>query len=178
MIIKRILVLSALFGISFNLQAASSAEDCSAITDDAKRLKCYDTFLKKQKAKQQQEQVQPETEEQTQPVEKEQPDPQVAPTEPKLTAEEKFGSEQLKNPPQKAKKETSELSSRAIGLYKMWEKGLEVKLDNGQVWEITDYRSAYHMVENPEVTIEKTLFGGYLLGIEGLNKRFRVERKK
>jgi hypothetical protein len=171
MIIKRILVLSALFGISFNLQAASSAEDCSAITDDAKRLKCYDTFLKKQKANQQ-EQVQP------QPEVAPKPEPAETPEEPELTAEEKFGSEQLKNPPQKAKKETSELSSRAIGLYKMWEKGLEVKLDNGQVWEITDYRSAYHMVENPEVTIEKTLFGGYLLGIEGLNKRFRVERKK
>lgn len=173
MIIKRIMLLSSLFLFSTSLQAASTAEDCAAITDDSKRLECYDNFLKKQKA-----QRSNETPEPTKPKPAEKP-AEVETPKPELTKEEKFGAEQLKNPPKELKKEEADqITSRAIGLYKMWEKGIPVTLENGQVWEITDYRSAYHMIENPEITIEKNLFGGYLLGIEGLNKRFRVKRVK
>ena len=185
MIIKRIFVISALFSLSFNLQAASSAEDCSAITDDAKRLQCYDNFLKSQKSTPKEETPEPTQQDGTvedgaeKEVVEQKPTQPLETPEPELTKEEKFGAEQLKNPPKQLKEdEADEIHSRAIGLYKMWEKGVPVTLENGQVWEIIDYRSAYHMIENPKVTIEKNLFGGYRLGIEGLNKRFRVKRKK
>lgn len=169
MIIKRIMILGALLGFSYSINAASTAEDCAAITDDTKRLKCYDAFLKAQKST---EESKPE-----EAVTSEAPKQPTAPAQPELTAEEKFGAEQMKDSPVK-KEELDLIQSRAIGLYKLWEKGMEIELENGQVWEITDYRSAYHMVENPKVTIEKGLFNSYRLGIEGLNKRFRVKRKK
>jgi len=175
MIIKRIVMLSALLTISVTLKAASTAEDCAAITDDSKRLQCYDTFLKQQQSNKK-EQPKP-----SEPVKTESevqaPRPQPTP-EPVLTAEEKFGSEQLEGSRASKKEETDTISSRAIGIYKSWESGIPVTLENGQVWEITDLRSTYHKIENPKITIEKNIFGGYLLGVEGLNKRFRVERKK
>lgn len=178
MINKRILALGALLTFSFGSHAASNIEDCSAISDNEKRLQCYDTFLQKQKgteAKPTQETVKESVEETVKPAKPvKAQDPQPEPSAPKEKAEESFGQEELKAP----RKELTELHSRAIGKFKMWEKGLEVKLENGQVWEITDHRSAYHMVENPKITIEKGIFDSYLLGIEGLNKRFRVVRKK
>ena len=176
MINKRILALGALLTFSFGSHAASSIEDCSAISDNEKRLQCYDTFLQQQKnteAKPTQETVKESVEETVKPVKAQ--EPQSEPSALKEKAEESFGQEELKTP---RKKELTELHSRAIGKFKMWEKGLEVKLENGQVWEITDHRSAYHMVENPKITIEKGIFDSYRLGIEGLNKRFRVVRKK
>ncbi len=172
MIIKRIMLLSSLFIISANLQAASSAEDCAAITDNNKRLECYDKFLKKQKEQRHQETPKP-----SEPTVKESAPAVTESPEPELTVEEKFGSEKLKDPSKKPKS-VDEISSRAIGTYKMWEKGIPVTLENGQVWEITDHRSTYHKVTNPIITIEKALFGSYLLGIEGLNKRFRAKRIK
>ncbi|GAA4351554.1 type VI secretion protein [Kangiella taiwanensis] len=171
MIIKRIMLLSSLLIISSHLQAASTAEDCAAITDNNKRLECYDNFLKKQKEQRSQETPKP-----AKPAPQE-TEPTVAET-PEPTAEEKFGSEQLKNKPYQEKEKVDKIRSRAIGLYKVWEKGVPVTLENGQVWEIIDYRSAYHMIEDPEITIEKNIFGGYRLGVEDLNKTFRVKRKK
>jgi len=170
MIIKRIMLLSSLFVISTSLHAASTAEDCAAITDNNKRLECYDKFLKKQSEQRNQETLKPSQ------VNAPEPAPAVTESpEPELTVEEKFGSEGLKDPSKKPKS-VDEISSRAIGTYKMWEKGIPVTLENGQVWEITDHRSTYHKVTNPMITIEKALFGSYLLGVEGLNKRFRVKR--
>ncbi|AOE49517.1 hypothetical protein [Kangiella sediminilitoris] len=181
MIIKRIMILSALFSISFSINAASTAEDCAAITDDTKRLQCYDAFLKSQKAKQEESKSEVTQPEQTAPI-KPAPKPiappkPTAPAEPEPTAEEKFGAEKLEKSSEESK-ELDRIESRAKGNYKMWERGLEVKLENGQVWEITESRSSYHKVKNPKVTIEKGMFGSYFLRIEGLNKGFRVERIK
>ncbi|PXF62467.1 hypothetical protein [Kangiella spongicola] len=175
MINKRILALGALLTLSFGLNAASSIEDCSAISDNEKRLQCYDNFLQK-KNNTQTEPTKPTVEETvkpTKPVEAQEPQPE--PQAPKAKPADSFGQEQIKS---STKKEITEIQSRAIGKFKMWEKGLEVRLENGQVWEITDHRSAYHMVENPKISIEKGIFDSYLLGIEGLNKRFRVKRIK
>ncbi|WP_223670385.1 hypothetical protein [Kangiella shandongensis] len=174
MIIKRIMVLGALLGFSYSINAASTAEDCAAITDDTKRLKCYDAFLKAQKST---EEAKP-----AKAAKPEVPQPPAAPVkpepaEPELTAEERFGAEHL----DKADQDNGELDvikSRALGLYKSWDKGLEVELENGQVWEITDSRSAYYKVKNPKIKVEKGLFGSYMLRIDGLNKGFRVKRVK
>ena len=183
MIIKRIFVISALFSLSFNLQAASSAEDCSAITDDAKRLQCYDNFLKSQKSTPKEETPEPtqqdgDVEDGTKKdvVERKPTQPLETP-EPELTAEDNFGAEQLSDD-QSRDKQLDEIQSRAIGQFKSWKKGMIIELENGQYWEITDSRGAYHKINNPKITIEKGFFDSYLLGIEGLNKRFRVKRKK
>ena len=170
MIIKRIMLLSSLLIISSHLQAASTAEDCAAITDDNKRLECYDNFLKKQKEQRTQETPKP-----AKPVSPE-TTPAIAETsQPKQSAEETFGSENLS----KTKSEQiDELQSQAIGKFGLWEKGMEVTLENGQVWEIVDVRNAYHKITNPKITIEKGIFGSYMLGVEGLNKRFKAKRIK
>lgn len=175
MINKRILALGALLTLSFGLNAATSIEECSAILDNEKRLLCYDNLLQQKKNSQAEstETTQDTVKEPAKPVEAKEPKPE--PQAPKAKPADSFGQEQLKT---SSKKEVTELHSRAIGKFKMWEKGLEVKLENGQIWEITDHRSAYHMVENPKISIEKGIFDSYLLGIEGLNKRFRVKRIK
>lgn len=182
MINKRILTIATLLTLSFGTHAASSIEDCSAIEDNEKRLQCYDNFLQKQKntetqpAKPTQKSVEQTVIEPIKPAKQvETQEPQPEPQAPKTKIADSFGKEQIKST---SKKEVTELHSRAIGKFKMWEKGLEVKLENGQVWEITDSRSAYHKIENPKISIEKGIFSSYLLGIEGLNKRFRAKRIK
>ncbi|GAA4356526.1 hypothetical protein [Kangiella marina] len=163
MIIKRIMILSSLLVISSSLQAASTPEDCAAITNDSKRLACYDNFLKKQKQQREEAAAKPEK-----PAEK---------REPVLTAEQKFGAEKLKDPAKKPKS-VNQIRSQAVGTYKRWKKGLPVTLENGQVWEITDYRSTYYKVKDPIITIEKGMFSSYLLEVEGLNQRFKAKRIK
>lgn len=57
-------------------------------------------------------------------------------------------------------------------------RGRRYTLDNGQVWRQTDNASLAGVhLDNPQVTINKSLFGGvWYLKVEGYNTRAKVER--
>ncbi|MHC9510967.1 early set domain-containing protein [Kangiella sp. M94] len=173
--IKHICILFGITAWANFATAASTPEDCAAITNDDKRLACYDQFLKGKKAPAKPEQAaqpekpakpaKPELPEQAQ---KPAPKPDVAAKKDKV---EEFGQERIK------KEETlDKINATALGEFTDWEKGLQIQLDNGQVWEITDLRPGYYKVTNPTVTIEKGFMGSYNMNVEGRNKSYRVIR--
>ena len=66
------------------------------------------------------------------------------------------------------------------GEFRGWEgAGTRLKLDNGQVWQITDSTARLKVqVTDPRVIIEPGAFGSWYLKIEGYNTRARVKRIK
>ncbi|WP_051278619.1 hypothetical protein [Solimonas flava] len=71
----------------------------------------------------------------------------------------------------------SRMRARIAGRFEGWEPRLRFTLDNGQVWQVIDERSAYaRPQDSPEVTLEKGAFGAYFLSVAGLNARAKVKR--
>lgn len=71
-----------------------------------------------------------------------------------------------------------EITSKAIGEFKSWTKKMDIKLENGQVWEVTSSGRLYHPITNPTVTVSKGVLGSFYMGIEGVNRRLKVKRIK
>ncbi|MBD3666860.1 MAG: hypothetical protein HUJ16_02800, partial [Kangiella sp.] len=157
--------------------AASTPEDCAAITNDTKRLACYDQFIKNKPAPAKPEPVaQPaEPAEPAKPTMPEQAQT-PAPKENVVTKEdriEEFGKERLRE-----EGKLDSLTATAIGSFHEWKNGLEIELDNGQVWEIVDSRKGYYKIQNPTVIIEKGFMNSYRMQVKGRNQRYSVTRIK
>ena len=91
--------------------------------------------------------------------------------EPEGTPEERFGMEK-----KVLELGGDEMSSTAIGDFRLWNKGQRIELENGQVWEITNDTNLFHKATNPSVTIEKGLFSSFYLHIDGVSKSLKVRR--
>lgn len=174
--IKHICILFGITAWANFAAAASTPEDCAAITDDAKRLACYDQFLKNRPAPAKPEPAaQPakpaEPAKPAMPEQAQKPAPKAEVVSKKDKVDE-FGSERIKEEEETLDK----ITATALGEFAEWEKGLKVQLDNGQVWEITDLRPGYYKVTNPTVTIEKGFMGSYNMNVKGRNKSYRVIR--
>lgn len=70
--------------------------------------------------------------------------------------------------------------SSISGEFRGWDgAGDRLKLDNGQVWEVTDSTARLKvLVNNPRVIVEPGALGSWYLKIEGYNSRARVKRIK
>jgi len=92
--------------------------------------------------------------------------------EPELgTLEERFGMEK-----KVLELGGDEMSSTALGEFRLWNEGQRIELENGQVWEITNDTNLFHKTTNPRVTIEKGLFSAFYLHIDGVSKSLKVRR--
>lgn len=72
------------------------------------------------------------------------------------------------------------IESKLIGACNGWNKNTHFRLENGQVWKVSNSDSIYHhtrKLTNPAVLIEPAAISGYWLRIEGLPK-VRVKRVK
>lgn len=158
--IKHICILFGITAWANFAAAASTPEDCAAITDDAKRLACYDQFFIKDESS-------------------------VVDMNNKVTASDKkpaiasenkvqsFGKEQIRN-----ENDIDAISSTAKGSFRNWQEGMVIELENEQSWKIIQTRDVYHVAKSPKVTIEKGSLGTYFMSVEGLNRRFKVKRVK
>lgn len=95
------------------------------------------------------------------------PEPEVE----RGTPEERFGMEK-----KVLELGGEEMSSTAVGEFRLWNKGQRIELDNGQVWEITNDTNLFHKTSNPRVTIEKGMFSAFYLHIDGVSKSLKVRR--
>ena len=87
------------------------------------------------------------------------------------TPEERFGMEK-----KMLELGGDEMSSTALGQFDLWNKGQQIELENGQVWEITNSTNLFHKTRNPKVTLEKGLFSSFYMHIEGVSKSLKVRR--
>ena len=71
----------------------------------------------------------------------------------------------------------SDIIAHIVGPFSGWDGNTIFKLDNGMVWKQTEERTFYlPTVENPQVRIEKGMFGVWKLSVEGYNRATKVER--
>ncbi len=70
------------------------------------------------------------------------------------------------------------ITSNLIGKFSGWKKGQKLKLENGQVWLVVRQKSGYLKVTNPKITISRGSLGSFDAKVEGLNARAKVRRLK
>lgn len=74
----------------------------------------------------------------------------------------------------------SAIVSRITGEFRGWRKqGDRFVLENGQIWEITDFTSKFVVrLQDPTVRIEPGVFSAWYLRVEGYNATVKVKRIK
>lgn len=88
------------------------------------------------------------------------------------TAVKEFGLENRQKPD---KEEVEEVTSAVIGLEKSPRGKLILKLENGMIWQ--QKNDDYFKAEiNDKATVSRGFFGVFYLGVEGTNRRIKVER--
>lgn len=120
---------------------------CAAVADATARLACYDALAGR-------------------PA-----DPAAAPPVPGSTPAD-FGK------PKPEPQEARSLDARVVGSVKGWGPGTVFRLDNGQSWKVIGEENAFYpgIPENPEVTLTKSLLGGYWMEIRAINRKVKVKR--
>lgn len=68
------------------------------------------------------------------------------------------------------------IESRVAGHFDGWYPGTRIRLENGQVWQVTDGTSRFADLERPKVTVKRGALGSFFLDIDGVNPAPRVRR--
>jgi hypothetical protein len=69
------------------------------------------------------------------------------------------------------------IETRIIGDFDGWSGNTRFRLENGQIWRQNEPDTfIVRTKKNPKVTIRRSMFGSYLLKIEGYNSSVKVER--
>jgi hypothetical protein len=85
------------------------------------------------------------------------------------TAEAGFGFEQKRDEQLKV------IVSRIVGQVDGWGPGTRFRLENGQVWQLSDDSNAVYNLNSPAVKIERAMLGGFEMAIEGVKRAPRVK---
>ena len=135
----------ALYFCLFSVSAFSqSPQQCVNIVSDKDRLACYDAlFAQSKTARSAEQQPTQSTHQQTNST-----IPAAKTTE--------FGLERRDSTPEF-------IESKAVGQFSSWQKKMKIRLENGQVWQITQSSKVYFKTENPQVRIEKGALGSFFL---------------
>jgi hypothetical protein len=68
------------------------------------------------------------------------------------------------------------IESTIPGSFEGWRANSNIRLANGQVWQISDDTSRAHYIDNPKVRIRRGALGSFYLEIQGTNHSPRVRR--
>ena len=68
------------------------------------------------------------------------------------------------------------IESHIPGSFEGWSAKKNIKLANGQVWQIADDSSRAHYIDNPKVRIRRGALGSFYIEIQGTNASPRVRR--
>ncbi len=144
--------------------------NCLIIKGATQRLDCYDTVANYYASSLS---LDPESRPALTPASQklQTPQPPEQAARKKNSAEDAFG--QVNNA-----EHVGSIQSTLVGEFKSWEKGMILKLENGQKWKVTQTTSGYKKITNPKITISKGLFGSFNAKIEGLRAVAKVKRIK
>lgn len=132
---------------------------CRSITDNSARLACYDALVVTTRAT-------PAVVASTPPA-----PAAITPTKPPA-ASSTFGLEaQIAN-----KEAVDTIDSQIDGSFEGWRAKSNIRLANGQVWQISDDSARAHYIDNPKVRIRRGALGAFYLEIQGTNHSPRVKR--
>jgi hypothetical protein len=89
---------------------------------------------------------------------------------PVVASEAGFGLEQKRDEQLKV------ILSRIIGPLDGWGPRTQFRLENGQVWQVSDDSNAVYNLKSPAVKIQRATLGGFEMEIEGAKRAPRVKR--
>ena len=159
---------AALSFFSF-LHADAIVNDCTQISNDKKRLACYDSiFMEKQKEREVERTIEIDN---TPPkiLKKDSP--------PKVKVREEFGLQ--KKLIEDSKKIS--LKARIASVKQLSNKKVNIQLDNGQTWRTVETLNRGELSKlkgSNEVEINEALISGFVLKVEGKKLSIRVRRIK
>ncbi|TKB46285.1 hypothetical protein [Thalassotalea mangrovi] len=142
---------------------------CSEISDDSKRLACFDAYLKQ---KSQQPSVPAKS---TEPEVDNVANDAVVPVSPQPTrqqVEQQFGLEHKKT---EAEQEVSEISSTLAKVQERAHNAWSFTLDNGQQWQTVESTST-RFKKGQEVIIKRGMFNSFSLKKADSNRTVKVKR--
>jgi hypothetical protein len=128
--------------------AQGTLTSCRAIADPANRLACYDALEAEAAAN----------------------------TSPAKAAVPAAASPTFGLPAQPAPAQPEAIESRIEGPFSGWRQGQQIRLANGQVWQVMDSGSAVIDATDPKVRIRRGALGAYYLDFETSNRSPRVRR--
>jgi len=168
--VKKI-IFSSLAALSFFsfLYADAIASDCPQISNDKKRLACYDSiFMEK-----------PEEPGIERSIQIDKPLPKISKKDspPQVKAREEFGL------PKKLMEDSKKISlkARITSVKQLSNKKVNIQLDNGQTWRTVETlnRGEFSKLKGSnEVEINEALISGFVLKVEGKKLSIRVRRIK
>ena len=85
---------------------------------------------------------------------------------------DQFGNERIAQ----VEDEADQITSRILGEFKGWSGYTKFQLENGQVWQQSSEGLLIVRINNPTVTIKKSLFGTYNFNVAGVNSSVKVRR--
>lgn len=171
--VRVLLSLAWFSGLAVPAAATDSAwQHCRSISDDVARLACYDALDVK-------EQANAKSDEASNAMP---PAPAAVPvtTTPAATSTDNASAEPQKiaefGLEKKLAEQVESISSRIPGRFTGWQAKSKITLENGQIWQVVDGSRGQYLLENPQVKIERGVFGSFFLNIEGANKSPKVKR--
>ncbi len=147
----------AILSVSLQANAAidSQLSQCSSITDNTARLRCYDTLAA----------------EHTSTAAVSAPAASTTHVAPAKNTEDNFGLEAKRVPENSLDK----LELEVVSIAEDPHGALKVTFTNGQIWKQTDGRK-YTLKAGEKVYIQKAALGSFLMGTPGRNTLVRVKR--
>ena len=70
------------------------------------------------------------------------------------------------------------MESRVVGKVQDLPAGTRFTLENGQIWQTTEYTGGFYDLTNPKVVISRGALGSFFITFEGANATPRVRRVK
>ena len=165
------IIFSSFASLSFFsfLHADAMVNDCTQISNDKKRLACYDSiFMEKPKEREVERIIQ---------IDKSPPKILKKDMPPQAKAKEEFGL------PKKLKEDSKKISlkARIISVKQLSNKKVSIQLDNGQTWRTVETLNRGELSKlkgSNEVEINEALISGFVLKVEGKKLSIRVRRIK
>ena len=159
---------AALSFFSF-LVADAIPNDCTQISNDKKRLACYDNiFMEQPKEGEVERNIQ---------IDKQQPKISQKDSPPQVKAREEFGL------PKKLIEDSKKISlkARIVSVKQLSNKKVSVQLNNGQTWRTVEALNRGQLSKlkgSNNIEINEALISGFVLKVEGKKLSIRVRRIK
>ena len=159
---------AALSFFSF-LVADAIPNDCTQISNDKKRLACYDSIFMEKPKEREVERI----------IEIDKPPPKILKKDPppQVKAKEEFGL------PKKLIEDSKKISlkARIVSVKQLSNKKVSVQLNNGQTWRTVEALNRGQLSKlkgSNNIEINEALISGFVLKVEGKKLSIRVRRIK
>jgi hypothetical protein len=149
----------------------AAIKQCRDIRDSAQRLACYDAIALPQASTP----LAPTASAAAPTAARASAAPSATPAQPAASGAPKDVAE-FGLPAKVRAAEVDRVNSRVKGRLESWQQGTRIRLDNGQLWQVSDDSTGLCNCDSPKVEIYRGALGTFFMSIEGKRAAPRVKR--